>query len=195
MSSAGRAARRSRPRGGTSTTSGPPTTAGSRSAAAAACSPTAPAWAAGSSSTSARRPSFATEIARFFPGLRGRRIDAAWGGPVDVSPIHLPCVGSLAGIAIHYVCGFTGNGVGPAHLGGRILADLALDRRTELTRLALVEPEQPPVPPEPLRWLGGNAVRAALLRQEGREDRGLSGGVLGELVIEVPRRLGHPPGR
>ena len=135
-----------------------------------------------------------TEIARFFPGLRGRRIDAAWGGPVDVSPIHLPCVGSL-GDRIHYVCGFTGNGVGPAHLGGRILADLVLDRRTELTRLALVEPEQPPVPPEPIRWLGGSAVRAALRRKEGREDRGLPGGALSELVIKVPRRLGIHLGR
>ena len=130
------------------------------------------------------------EIARLFPALRGRRIDAAWGGPIDVSPIHIPCVGSLGGDRIHYVCGFTGNGVGPAHLCGRILADLALDRRTELTRLALVEPSQRPVPPEPVRYIGGSAVRAALLRREAREDRGLSGGVLGELAIEVPRRLG-----
>jgi glycine/D-amino acid oxidase-like deaminating enzyme len=136
-----------------------------------------------------------SEIARFFPGLHGRRIDAAWGGPVDVSPIHLPCLGSLASERIHYVCGFTGNGVGPAHLCGRALADLVLDRRTELTGLALVEPAQPPVPPEPLRWLGGNAVRAALRRKEGREDRGLPGGALSELVIEVPRRLGIHLGR
>jgi glycine/D-amino acid oxidase-like deaminating enzyme len=135
------------------------------------------------------------EIARFFPALHGRRIDAAWGGPVDVSPIHVPCVGSLAGERIHYVCGFTGNGVGPAHLAGRILADLALDRRTDLTRLALVEPEQPPVPAEPLRWLGGSAVRAALRRKEAREDQGLPGGALSDLVIEVPRRLGIHLGR
>ena len=130
------------------------------------------------------------EIARMFPALGDRRIDAAWGGPIDVSPIHIPIIGSLAGDRVHYVCGFTGNGVGPAHLSGRILADLALDRRTNLTRLALVGADQPRVPPEPLRYLGGNAVRAALLRREAREDRGRSGGVLGELAIEVPRRLG-----
>lgn len=131
-----------------------------------------------------------TEIAWIFPGMGDRRIDAAWGGPVDVSPFHIPCIASLAGERIHYVCGFTGNGVGPAHLTGRILADLALDRRTDLTRLALVEPDQPPVPPEPLRYLGGNAVRAALLRREAREDGGRSGGLLGELAVEIPRRLG-----
>ena len=36
------------------------------------------------------------EIARMFPALADRRIDAAWGGPVDVSPIHIPIIGSLA---------------------------------------------------------------------------------------------------
>ena len=136
-----------------------------------------------------------SEIARFFPGLRGRRIEAAWGGPVDVSPTHLPSVGSLAGDRIHYVCGFTGNGVGPAHLTGRMLAALALDRRGALTRLALVEPAQAPVPPEPLRYLGGSAVRAALLRKERREDHGRPGGTLAELVLEVPQRLGIHLGR
>ena len=40
---------------------------------------------------------------------------------------------------------------------------------------ALVEPAQPPVPPEPLRYLGGSLVRAALLRQEDREDCGPAG--------------------
>ncbi len=135
------------------------------------------------------------EIARFFPGLAGRRIEAAWGGPVDVSPIHLPSVGSIGGGRIHYVCGFTGNGVGPAHLTGRVLASLALDRRNELTRLGLVEPSQPPVPPEPLRYIGGNAVRSALLRKEDREDAGRPGGTLAGLVLEVPQRLGIHLGR
>ena len=135
------------------------------------------------------------EIVRFFPALRGRRIDAAWGGPVDVSPTHLPCIGSLAGGRIHYVCGFTGNGVGPAHLSGAILAALALDRRNQLTRLGLVEPRQPPVPREPFRYLGGSLVRSALLRKEDREDLGRPGGVLSELVIGIPGRLGIHVGR
>jgi hypothetical protein len=38
-------------------------------------------------------------------------------------------------------------------------------------------------------------VRAALRRKEGREDRGLPGGALSELVIKVPRRLGIHLGR
>lgn len=135
------------------------------------------------------------DIVSFFPGLRGRRITAAWGGPVDVSPTHVPAIGTLAGGRVHYVCGFTGNGVGPSHLAGRILAASALDERSELTRLALVEPRQPPVPPEPLRWLGGSLVRAALLRKEDREDRGRSAHPLVEFVADMPRRLGIHVGR
>jgi len=135
------------------------------------------------------------DLLAFFPGLRGRRITHAWGGPVDVSPIHHAVVGSVAGERVHYAYGFTGNGVGPSHLAGRILAALALQRRNELTRLALVEPAHAPVPPEPVRYIGGRIVRAALLRRERREDAGLKPGLLTELITEVPRRLGIHIGR
>ena len=74
---------------------------------------------------------------------------------------------------MHHVAGYTGNGVGPSQLAGRILAALALDRRDEHTALPLVEP--PPdrrVPPEPLRLAGGSVVLAALRRKEAAEERG-----------------------
>ena len=77
-------------------------------------------------------------LVRFFPQLRGREVTHAWGGPIDVSPTHLPIFGSRG--RVHYGFGFTGNGVGPSYLGGEILARLALDRRDQRTRLALVEP-------------------------------------------------------
>ena len=80
----------------------------------------------------------AADLVRFFPQIRGRRLTHAWGGPIDVSPTHLPIFGSRG--RVHHGFGFTGNGVGPSYLGGEILARLALDRRDELTRLALVEP-------------------------------------------------------
>ena len=34
------------------------------------------------------------DLLRFFPQLRGRRVTHAWGGPIDVSPTHLPVFGS-----------------------------------------------------------------------------------------------------
>ena len=48
--------------------------------------------AAGSSSTRRRRAR-PRRLDRFFPQLRGREITHAWGGPIDVSPTHLPIFG------------------------------------------------------------------------------------------------------
>jgi glycine/D-amino acid oxidase-like deaminating enzyme len=135
------------------------------------------------------------DLLTYFPAMRGRRVAGAWGGPIDVSPIHLPEIGTLPDGRVHYVHGFTGNGVGPTHLAGRVLASLALDRRDELTRLALVEPGHVPVPPEPLRYLGGTLVRAALARKERREDAGLEVDAVTRSVVDLPGRLGIHVGR
>ena len=128
------------------------------------------------------------DLLRFFPQLRGRRIEHAWGGPIDVSPTHLPIFGSRG--RVHHGYGFTGNGVGPSYLGGEILARLALDRRDELTRLALVDPDRKLMPPEPLRWLGGSLIREALVRKDRAEDAGSRPDPVSELVAGLPRRLG-----
>ena len=93
-----------------------------------------------------------------FPQLAGREVTHAWGGPIDVSPTHLPIFGSRG--SVHHGFGFTGNGVGPTYLGGEILARLALDRRDEITRLPIVEPDRKLFPPEPLRFIGGTTIRA-----------------------------------
>ena len=112
-----------------------------------------------------------------------------------MSPNRLPVIGTLADGRAHYVYGFTGNGVGPAHLAGKILAGLALDARDELTGLALVEPAGSPVPPEPIRYIGGELVRGALISKEDREDAGRTPTALSELVVALPRRLGLHIGR
>ena len=135
------------------------------------------------------------DLVRLFPALEGRRIEATWGGAVDVSPEGLPVLGTLPDGRTHYVYGFSGNGVGPSHLAGRILASMALDSSDELTSLPIVEPSEPRVPPEPLRYIGGSAVRAALLRKERREDEGAGADPLTDLVVEMPRLLGIHVGR
>jgi glycine/D-amino acid oxidase-like deaminating enzyme len=144
-------------------------------------------------------PRVATEVERhllrFFPQLAGRRVEHAWGGSIDVSPTHLPVVGSIPGEPIHYAFGYTGNGVGPSHMTGRILASLALDRRDEPTRLAIVDPPPVTVPPEPLRYLGGTIVRRALLRKEFAEERGRQPGRVSSLIAAIPERIGIHVGR
>jgi glycine/D-amino acid oxidase-like deaminating enzyme len=132
------------------------------------------------------------DLLRFFPQLAGRRITHAWGGPIDVSPTHLPVFGSRG--RVHHGFGFTGNGVGPSFLGGEILARLALDRRDALTSLALVDPERKLMPPEPLRWAGGTVIRGALVRADAAEDEGRRPAPVTRLVAALPRRLGlHLP--
>jgi glycine/D-amino acid oxidase-like deaminating enzyme len=127
-------------------------------------------------------------LERFFPQLRGRAITHAWGGPIDVSRTHLPIFGTRG--RTHHGFGFTGNGVGPSYLGGEILARLALDRRDERTRLALVEPGRALFPPEPLRYAGGAAIRRALLAKDAAEDAGREPGAVTALIASLPRRLG-----
>jgi glycine/D-amino acid oxidase-like deaminating enzyme len=134
-------------------------------------------------------------LLRFFPQLSARRVEHAWGGPIDVSPTHLPIVGSVPGKPIHYALGYTGNGVGPSHMTGRILASLALDRRDEPTRLAIVDPPPVKVPPEPLRYAGGSIIRRALLRKETAEEGGRRPGRISALIAGIPERIGIHVGR
>ncbi len=126
-------------------------------------------------------------LVAMFPALEGRAITHAWGGPIDVSPSHLPQIGSLDGAPVHYAFGFTGNGVGPCHLAGRVLAALASG---EPTPLALVDPTPALVPPEPLAWLGGTLVRRAFLRKERLEEEGRGVDPLTRAVAAAPRALG-----
>ena len=83
-------------------------------------------------------PAVAAEVHRhlvdYFPALEGRAITHAWGGPIDVSPSHVPQIGTLDDGPVHYAFGFTGNGVGPSHLAGRVLAGLATGQRRPAAR-------------------------------------------------------------
>ena len=113
------------------------------------------------------------DLVRFFPALAGRAIEHAWGGPIDVSPSHLPTIAPLPGGRAWAAFGYTGNGVGPSHLLGRAMAALALDRRDDpAARLALIEAEPPTVPPEPFRVAGAALIRQALIRKEAAEEQG-----------------------
>ena len=130
-------------------------------------------------------------LLRIFPSLEGTRITNAWGGPVDVSPSHIPQIGSLPGAPVHYAFGYTGNGVGPSHLAGRTLAALAAGSADAVTRLPIVNSDAGAwVPPEPFAWLGGSLVRSALVRCERIEEEGGRAGPLTRAVCAAPRALG-----
>jgi glycine/D-amino acid oxidase-like deaminating enzyme len=127
-------------------------------------------------------------LLEMFPALAGRRITHAWGGPIDVSPSHLPQIGTLDDGPVHYAFGFTGNGVGPSHLAGRVLAALALEEGDRT--LALVDPAPALVPPEPLAWVGGMIIRGALLRAERMAAGGRRPDPVTRALLAAPRALG-----
>jgi glycine/D-amino acid oxidase-like deaminating enzyme len=117
--------------------------------------------------------SIAEDFRRFFPQLADLRITHAWGGPIDRAPLHLPFAGSLDGAEhIRYFVGYSGNGVAPSRLAGSLLASLVRGDEDALSTSALVSGPPAYLPPEPLRTLGGLAVRTAVRRREEAEERG-----------------------
>jgi glycine/D-amino acid oxidase-like deaminating enzyme len=124
------------------------------------------------------------------PGLVEARIERAWGGPIDVSADHFPFFGTLPGTRVHYGAGYSGNGVGPSWLGGRILARLALGVDDELTALPLVNRRIRPLPPEPIKRLGGGLVRGAALRAEEAEQAGRRPALPLRAIAALPRVVG-----
>jgi glycine/D-amino acid oxidase-like deaminating enzyme len=137
----------------------------------------------------------AAHLYAFFPGLAGRAITHAWGGPIDASPTHLPLVLPLPGGRAFVAAGYTGNGVGPSHMVGRTLASLALDRRDEPSRLPFVDPAPPRVPPEPFQWIGGEAIRAGIIAKEEAELAGRRPGRIASALARVPELIGFHIGR
>jgi glycine/D-amino acid oxidase-like deaminating enzyme len=126
-----------------------------------------------------------------FPQLRDVRLTDAWGGPIDISPDHLPHAWTAMDRRVLVAAGYSGNGVGPSHLLGRILAALALDSDEPITRLPIVGRPSPPFPPEPFRYIGARVMRAAMIRREDDEEAGRRPPWAVRALSRIPRRLGY----
>lgn len=109
-----------------------------------------------------------------FPILADAKITHRWGGPLAVPRNWRPAVGLDRSSGLAWAGGYVGEGVAAANLAGRTVADLILQRDTELVRLPWVGKTWPKWEPEPLRWLGVKAVRIlgnSCDRVEFRSDR------------------------
>jgi putative aminophosphonate oxidoreductase len=110
---------------------------------------------------------------RLYPNLADVPVDRDWSGPIDRSPTGIPLFGHLGGRShILYGAGFSGNGVAPTRLGGRILAGLALGDADGLARCALVDGDPGRLPPDPVRYVGAHVVRTAVAAKERAEAEG-----------------------
>jgi glycine/D-amino acid oxidase-like deaminating enzyme len=134
----------------------------------------------------------ARDVAKLFPAFDGVPIAAAWGGPINVSGLTMPFFGTLGRARnVHYGLGYTGNGVGPSHLGGKILAALTLKAEDGFTRLAIVSKRPKRFPPEPIRSPGALVANAAIRHKDEAEDVGIEPNPFADFVARLPRRLGY----
>ncbi len=120
-----------------------------------------------------RAATVAADLRRYYPALADVPITHDWCGPIDRTPTSLPLLGRLGGREhIVYGVGWSGNGVGPSVVGGKVLASLALGRDDEWANHPLVGRSAGRFPPEPVRFLGAHLVRSAVAGKERAEMRG-----------------------
>ncbi len=129
-------------------------------------------------------------LRRLLPVLADARIDASWGGPIDVSADHLPFYGTVPGTRTHYGVGYSGSGVGASWLGSQILASLVTGANDEWTALPLVGRAVPRLPPEPISRIGGGVVRSAILACEEAEESGRRGPLVARAAAGLPGLFG-----
>src|ERR1700674_11479 len=126
-----------------------------------------------------------------FPTFADVPLEDAWGGPIDVSPTHLPVFGSLEPGNLFYALGYTGNGVAPTHLAGQVLSDLVLGRDTDTARLPMVNPAPRLFPRQPFRSWGAAVVRRAMIAKETAVEQGRRPNPLVDQLARMPRRMGY----
>jgi len=68
------------------------------------------------------RASIVPRMLKIFPGLRGTRIDFAWGGNIGIVVNRVPMLGRLSA-NVFYAQGYSGHGVNFSHVAGEIMAD------------------------------------------------------------------------
>ena len=144
----------------------------------------------------------AADLRRLFPQYARTPLTHAWGGAVDRTPDGLPSVGTVGPHGnIHYVIGFSGQGVAQSRYAARVLASVATGAADAYARSGLVGAPSAYFPPDPLRTVGGTVVKDTVqacerLRSLGRRsplDRAALSRLVGARMPRViePRLWGH----
>jgi glycine/D-amino acid oxidase-like deaminating enzyme len=111
-------------------------------------------------------------LVRFFPVLRGVRVERAWSGVLGVPRDWSATVGLDRASGLAWAGGYVGTGVAATNLAGRTLTDLVLERDTELTALPWVGHRVRNWELEPLRVVAVNGLYRAYGVADRAEDRG-----------------------
>jgi len=133
-----------------------------------------------------RTAAIRSQLVRTYPTLWDAEIADAWSGPIDYSLSGLPFFVRLRDAPSVLVCaGFSGDGVGPSRLAGEILAEMATDGGNAGLPKALRTVPTKQLPPEPIRYVGGRLVRAAVARKERAEDLSLKPNPVDRLLASL----------
>ncbi|MEU8132428.1 NAD(P)/FAD-dependent oxidoreductase [Streptodolium elevatio] len=108
----------------------------------------------------------AAQFAETFPALADVPFSHAWGGVIDSTTRFCMFAGTAAQGRVGYALGFTGLGVGATRFGADVMLDMLEGRRTERTRLEMIRRKPLPFPPEPVRYLGIQATRWSMARED-----------------------------
>jgi glycine/D-amino acid oxidase-like deaminating enzyme len=125
-------------------------------------------------SGSATHDLIAASLRELLPQVANAEITHRWGGVLGIPRDWFPSVGFDRGSGLGQLGGYVGEGVAAANLAGRTLADLIVGADTERATYPWVHHRSGRWEPEPLRWLGINAVLRAVAyadRSENRTDR------------------------
>ena len=108
-----------------------------------------------------------------FPATYGAPIAHAWCGVLGVPRDWCASVTVDRASGLGWAGGYVGSGLTTTNLAGRTLADLVLDRDTDLVTLPWTGRRVRQWEPEPLRWLGVQSMYALYREADRREAAGL----------------------
>jgi glycine/D-amino acid oxidase-like deaminating enzyme len=101
-----------------------------------------------------------------FPQLEGLKFTHLWGGAIDTCTRFSVFWGNAMSGRVSYALGYTGLGAAAARFGGQVMLDLLDGHRSPAASLGFVKKKPLPFPPEPFRFLGIQATRWSLQRED-----------------------------
>lgn len=108
-----------------------------------------------------------------FPQLEGLKFTHAWGGVIDTCSRFCVFWGRGMQGRVAYSVGYTGLGVASTRFGAEVMLDMLDGRRSKATETEFVKTKPIPFPPEPFRFIGIQATRYSLDREDTTGKRNL----------------------
>lgn len=104
------------------------------------------------------RATLQPRLLAIMPALKGKRIDYAWGGRIDIVLTRIPAIGRLEP-NVYYMQGYCGHGVNAAHIAAEIVSDAICGTTEKFDLFDRIGQWQLPVP----RWMGNQMLALGML--------------------------------